>query len=46
VVTHRPHDVVVRGETRFTFVTEGIKYAIEQVIESRHATHQRYRILK
>jgi dihydrofolate reductase len=106
VVTHRPHDVVVKGETTFTFVTEGIRPAIEQasmaagdklvhlmggasiiqqslaaglvdevflhvapviltsgtqlfehlggpiqldraeVIESRHATHLRYRILK
>jgi dihydrofolate reductase len=32
VVTHRPHDVVVKGETTFTFVTEGIKHAIEQAI--------------
>ena len=24
VLTHRPHDVVVKGETTFTFVTEGI----------------------
>jgi dihydrofolate reductase len=32
VVTHRPHDAVVRGETTFTFVTEGIKHAIEQAI--------------
>jgi dihydrofolate reductase len=106
VVTHRPHDVVVKGETTFTFVTHGIDRAIEQasaaaedklvhimggasivqqalaaglvdelflhvapvilnsgtrlfehlggpiqleraeVIESRHATHLRYRILK
>src|SRR5688500_4676409 len=23
VVTHRPHEVVVKGETTFTFVTEG-----------------------
>jgi dihydrofolate reductase len=30
VVTHRPHDVVVKGETTFTFVTEGIEHAIEQ----------------
>ena len=30
VVTHRPHDVVVKGETTFTFVTGGIKHAIEQ----------------
>jgi dihydrofolate reductase len=30
VVTHRPHDVVAKGETTFTFVTEGIEYAIEQ----------------
>lgn len=106
VVTHRPHDVVMKGKTTFTFVTEGIQHAIEQatvaaedklvhimggasiiqqaltarlvdelflhvapvilnsgtrlfehlggpiqleraeVIESRHATHLRYRILK
>jgi dihydrofolate reductase len=32
VVTHRPHDVVVRGETTFTFVTEGIERAVEQAI--------------
>jgi dihydrofolate reductase len=32
VVTHRPHDVVVRGKTTFTFVTEGIEHAIEQGI--------------
>lgn len=30
VVTHRPHDVVVKGATTFTFVTEGVKHAIEQ----------------
>jgi dihydrofolate reductase len=28
VLTHRPHDVVVKGETTFTFVTEGIESAI------------------
>jgi dihydrofolate reductase len=32
VVTHRPHDVVVKGETAFTFVTEGIEQAVEQAI--------------
>ena len=32
VVTHRPHEVVVKGETTFTFVTEGIEHAIEQAI--------------
>ena len=32
VVTHRPHDVVVKGATTFTFVTEGIEHAIEQAI--------------
>jgi dihydrofolate reductase len=30
VVTHRPHDVVVKGKTTFTFVTEGIEHAVEQ----------------
>jgi len=30
VVTHRPHEVVVRGDTTFTFVTAGIERAIEQ----------------
>jgi dihydrofolate reductase len=30
VVTHRPHEVVVKGETTFTFVTEGIKHAVER----------------
>ena len=29
VVTHRPHEMVVKGETTFTFV-EGIKAAVEQ----------------
>jgi dihydrofolate reductase len=28
VLTHRPHDVVVRGETTFTFITQGIEVAI------------------
>ena len=32
VVTHRPHEVVVKGETTFTFVTEGIEHAIDQAI--------------
>jgi dihydrofolate reductase len=30
VLTHRPHDLVVKGETTFTFVTEGIESAIAQ----------------
>jgi dihydrofolate reductase len=30
VLTHRAHDVVVKGETTFTFVTEGIESAIAQ----------------
>jgi dihydrofolate reductase len=30
VVTHRCHDVVMKGETTFTFVTEGIEHAIQQ----------------
>jgi dihydrofolate reductase len=30
VLTHRPHEAVVRGETTFTFVTEGIEAAIGQ----------------
>lgn len=34
VITHRPHHVVVKGKTTFTFVTEGIKHAIEQAIEA------------
>jgi dihydrofolate reductase len=28
VITHRPHDVIVKGETTFTFVTEGIREAV------------------
>jgi len=32
VVTYRPHDVVVKDQTTFTFVTEGVEYAIEQAI--------------
>src|SRR4051812_34294746 len=30
VLTHRPHDPVVKGDTVFTFVTEGIEHAITQ----------------
>lgn len=30
VVTHRPHDIVVKGETTFTFVTDGIESTIAQ----------------
>ena len=30
VVTHRRHDAVVKGDTSFTFVTQGIESAIEQ----------------
>jgi dihydrofolate reductase len=30
VLTHRAHDMVVKGETTFTFVTEGIESAIAQ----------------
>jgi dihydrofolate reductase len=30
VLTHRPHEGVVKGETTFTFVTEGIESAIAQ----------------
>jgi dihydrofolate reductase len=30
VVTHHPHKVIVKGETTFTFVTDGIKHAIAQ----------------
>jgi dihydrofolate reductase len=30
VLTHRPHEVIVKGETTFTFVTEGIRHAVEQ----------------
>src|SRR6266516_2913575 len=30
VLTHRPHDVVTKGETTFTFVTDGIEPAIAQ----------------
>jgi dihydrofolate reductase len=30
VLTHRPHDVAVKGETTFTFVTDGIESAIAQ----------------
>jgi dihydrofolate reductase len=28
VLTHRPHQVIVKGQTTFTFVTDGIKHAI------------------
>ena len=28
VLTHRPHDVVVKGRTVFTFVTDGIEQAV------------------
>jgi dihydrofolate reductase len=30
VLTHRPHEVIVKGDTTFTFVTEGIEHAIAQ----------------
>ena len=30
VVTHRPHETVVKGDTTFEFVTEGIEAALEQ----------------
>lgn len=30
VLTHRPHEVIVRGKTTFTFVTGGIEAAVEQ----------------
>ncbi|TDD77634.1 dihydrofolate reductase family protein [Actinomadura rubrisoli] len=30
VVTHRPHEVIVKGKTTFTFVTEGVEHAIAQ----------------
>jgi len=30
VLTHRPHEVIVKGETTFTFVTEGIRHAVAQ----------------
>jgi dihydrofolate reductase len=30
VLTHRPHDPVVKGETTFTFVTDGIESAVSQ----------------
>jgi dihydrofolate reductase len=28
VLTHRPHEVVAKGKTTFTFVTEGIEHAV------------------
>src|SRR6266849_8541786 len=30
VLTHRPHEVIVKGETTFTFVTAGIRHAVAQ----------------
>ncbi len=30
VVTHRPHETVVKGDTTFEFVTDGIDAALEQ----------------
>jgi hypothetical protein len=30
VLTHRPHDVVAKGGTTFTFVTDGIECAVAQ----------------
>lgn len=32
VLTHRAHEVVVKGETTFTFVTDGIESAIAQAL--------------
>lgn len=34
VVTHRPAETLVRGPTRFTFVTEGIERALAQAKEA------------
>ncbi|MEU4835194.1 dihydrofolate reductase family protein [Streptosporangium sp. NPDC023615] len=34
VVTHRPHDVVVKGETTFTFVTGGVEDAVKRATEA------------
>jgi dihydrofolate reductase len=30
VLTHRPHEVIVKDETTFTFVTEGVEHAVAQ----------------
>jgi dihydrofolate reductase len=38
VLTHRPHDVVVRGETSFTFVTAGVEQIVD---EARAAATER-----
>lgn len=38
VLTHRPHEVIVKGETTFTFVTDGIRQAVAQ---ATYATHLR-----
>lgn len=32
VVTHRPHEPVIRGETTFTFVTGGVRAAVEGAV--------------
>jgi dihydrofolate reductase len=34
VLTHRPHEMVVKGATTFTFVTDGIESAVAQALDA------------
>ena len=34
VVTHRPHETVVKGDTTFEFVTDGIDAALDKALEA------------
>jgi dihydrofolate reductase len=34
VLTHRPHEVIVKGKTTFTFVTEGIEHALARAADA------------
>lgn len=34
VVTHRPHDPVVKGDTTFTFVTDGVEAALTRAAQA------------
>lgn len=43
VLTHRPHEVVVKGETTFTFVTNGIEAAIARAADT--AGHKKVHVM-
>jgi dihydrofolate reductase len=43
VVTHRPHEVIVKGDTTFTFVTDGIEQAV--ALAARAAGDKRVHVM-